>query len=441
MFLKQIAGKGRACGSWKDTALVLIVLVYSGNPALVGLFPAEPQLVALALFLGFLLARRGILPFSSPFLVVVAIFGGVLLTQCIEFDFCPGVTIAGFYVRLFIGYALMRLVPDFSRVFVRAMVALAVLSFVFYIPYMLLSVGGHSVEGLLTSVTEKLGTLGVARRSVILHTFAVDHFSPRNFGMFWEPGAFAGYLILGLIFLAVAKKDLPRGRYRRALLILSVALLTTMSTTGYIAFALIPLLHYDWRSADWSRTFVRVMVGVYILLPLFLWGAVYAYNTLPFLKEKIEKQSYRIEHKRPGWHRGRVGSLVFDWEYIKSRPLTGWGPHASTRYSLHPREVYEKTVTGMGNGFSDFTAKYGITGFLTWFIMVLVGFRRLTQRDLWATGLILALIMIELQGERFLNYPLFLGLAFLQPPQVEPSESAPDHQLLVRQYMETFRTS
>lgn len=395
--------------SWKNTTLVLLALVYSGNPAPGRVFPVEPQLVLLSLFFGVLLIRRNRRVFSSDFVIVGSIFAGILMAQCIDFSFYPFVTMAGFFVRLFIGYALIRLVKNFPQTFVQVMVKLALLSFVFYVPYVLLGAAGISVEGIIFRVAEALGTVGGGRRPVFLHTF-LGGFVPRNSGMFWEPGAFQGYLILGLIFLAFIKKHIPRKQYVRSLVILIAAVLTTLSTTGYIALVLIPLLHYDWSAAERNKTVFRILVGFYCLLPIIIGGSIYAYKTLPFLGEKIDAQLEALDQREGRWHRGRIGSIVFDWEYIQQRPLTGWGLHSSTRYALHP---WMESSEGMGNGFSDFVAKFGILGFSTWFICVYRGFRQISGGNSHASILICGIILLELQGEAFLGFPIFLGLGFI----------------------------
>ncbi len=420
MYQKYIPINISQSKQWREMALVFLALAYSGNDTVGKLFPTEPQLVILALFLGFLLEHRGIRPFSSQFLAAVAIFGGILLVQCVDYAFYPVVTIAGFFVRLFIGYALMRLVPDFPRVFVRAMVALALLSFLFHIPYVLLSTAGISLEGPITRAAELLGTASSARRPLFLHTF-MGYFSFRNAGMFWEPGAFAGYLILGLIFLAVAKKNLSREQYRRAFLILTIAILTTLSTTGYVVYPLILLLHYGGTMQTKNKISAKIMFGMYIFLPVIIGCSFIAYNKLPFLKEKISHQMDMLDREEGNWHVGRIGSIVFDWEYIKRRPLTGWGLHRSTRYSLNP-EIIE-TPQGMGNGFSDFMATFGITGMLIWLFYVFRGMMHLTNRNLPATMFILLILCLVLQGEAFFNFPLFLGLMFLCVPRSLPAFS------------------
>ncbi|ETT72288.1 putative LPS biosynthesis transmembrane protein [Paenibacillus sp. FSL R7-277] len=58
----------------------------------------------------------------------------------------------------------------------------------------------------------------------------------RNYGLFWEPGAFQVYLNLALIFELFAKNE-TRKRYVLGFI---VAIITTFSTTGYIV--LVPIL-------------------------------------------------------------------------------------------------------------------------------------------------------------------------------------------------------
>lgn len=391
-------------------ALVLLALVYSGNPAVERVLPREPQLVLLALLFGCLLLRRTRRICSSKFVVVASMFAAILLVQCLEFSFWPTVTIAGYFVRLFIGYAVIRLTPEFSRVFVRAMVGLAWLSFAFYVPYMLLSAAGLRLDGVITHVAEMLGTATVAQRPLFLYTFLGD-FSPRNSGMFWEPGAFQGYLILALVFLAFIKHDTPRKQYIYYLAVLCAAVLSTFSTTGYIALGLIPLLHYEWRTQDPRQMVFRILVGVYLVLPCMVGGGLYAYKTLPFLSDKVHEQYLMVEMRRPKWETQRYGSLVFDWKYISTRPLFGWGINWHTRYALDPESIDVRM--GHGNGMSDFTASFGFLGMCIWSLATFLGIQRFVGA--YQCCLVMLILFLLLQGERFLGHPMFLGLMFLGP--------------------------
>ncbi|MFC1896149.1 O-antigen ligase family protein [Thermodesulfobacteriota bacterium] len=388
---------------------MLLVLVYSGNQAPGRIFPIDPQLVALALFLGFLFIRRSHRIFSFDFVLIGGIFACLLLVQCVDFSFYPFVSMAGFFVRLFIGFTLIRLVDNFPRVFVRAMVGLALLSFAFHLPYLLLSTADINMESIITRLAELLGTASVARRPLLLHTFMGD-FSPGNAGMFWEPGAFAGYLILALVLLALVKDEITKQDYKRYFIILSIALVTTLSTTGYVSFPLVLLLHYNWQGLSLNETIGRWLLAAYVVLPLMIMVLSHSYQTIDFLQAKIDHQLQVIEYREGRWHRGRIGSIIFDWEYVKRRPLSGWGLHSSTRYSLHP---WMESSEGMGNGFSDFIAKFGIFGMLVFLTHLYWGVMYYTERNMFKSLYILVIVVMLLQGEAFFGYPLFLGLMFL----------------------------
>ncbi len=395
-----------------DLFLVVLLLAFSGNPAVMGQPFIDLALIGVATFLVVLMFVRHKRPFTQKFFIVAGLFGTILLIQCVQLSFYPIITITGFYTRLFIGYAIYRLVDHFPLVYVRAIFFLSILSLLFYVSREISIFSGFDLISVLGPLEKIFGMPeSPASYKLLLHTFPKTIGNQhRNAGMFWEPGAFAGYLILALIFLAFVKNDLPKLRYWRYLFILSGTLLTTLSTTGYLAFILIPLLHYDWHSHSRSHAIGRLLVGFYLVLPFLVIGSLYAYSNIQFLKEKVSTQLYSVEIRKTGWHRTRMGSLIFDMEYIQRRPWTGWGLHSTTRYSLHP---LMESSEGMGNGMSDFTAKLGISGMLIWLLVTFNGIRNLFGHKVTKSLLAMGIILLVLQGEAFLGYPLFLGLMFL----------------------------
>jgi hypothetical protein len=404
----------------KEMALVILVLVYSGNPTPFLIFPKEPQLTLLAAFLSLLLIKSKRELLSKSFIKITGVFTVILIIQCISFRFYPFVTIAGFFIRLIIGYTLIRLIDNFPLVFVRAMVFIALISLTCHIPFALLVYGNIGVENIIIQIAEKIGTATLTRWPLFLHTFLSD-IPPRNAGMFWEPGAFSGYLIMGLVFLSLAKNEFSKRDYRIYLIILSLSIITTRSTTGYVVYPFALLLHYDWSAFTLGKRIERGLLAFFIIIPLIVTIGFVSYRNLDFLKNKIEKQFQSVEVNREGWHLTRFGTLLFDWEYIKSRPFTGWGLHEDTRYVFHPRI---EDLMGMGNGFSDFTAKFGMLGMTTWLLSVFIGFRRLIPNNQFQPIHIMFIIVLLLQGEQFLNHPFWIGLAFLDSPEINHEYSS-----------------
>lgn len=69
-----------------------------------------------------------------------------------------------------------------------------------------------------------------------------SHIFARNSGPFWEPGAFQGFLILGLLFILHINKKISFKRTK--LVLLGITIITTNSTTGYILLLLIVVAFY-----------------------------------------------------------------------------------------------------------------------------------------------------------------------------------------------------
>ena len=71
---------------------------------------------------------------------------------------------------------------------------------------------------------------------------------------------------------------------------------------------------------------------------------------------------------------------------------------------------------GMGNGFSDFIAKFGILGMFLYLLTLYRGTIYYNRGNSLRSLHIILIVVIMLQGEAFLGFPLFLGLMFLGPP-------------------------
>lgn len=217
----------------------------------------------------------------------------------------------------------------------------------------------------------------------------------RNPGMFWEPGAFAGYLILGLLFIVIKNRSFTIGKYKKEVICIILGIITSQSTTGYFLLALVTLL-YTWDKYRWSRIFV---------VPLSILFIYWVYNNIAFMGNKVEDQyNQAITMGKNDVSNSRFGSLNMDLQYILSQPFTGNGLDFSTRYRFHPEVTKD---IGNGNGMSNFIAVWGIPFFLFWLYSVYRFTYLYTQKKTISLFFSTVLILI-LQGEQFLNYPMFL---------------------------------
>ncbi len=70
--------------------------------------------------------------------------------------------------------------------------------------------------------------------------------------MFWEPGAFAGYLLIALIFIILKNKKFEIGKYRKESFWIFIGIITTMSTTGIVILSII-ILCYALQNYKWGK--------------------------------------------------------------------------------------------------------------------------------------------------------------------------------------------
>lgn len=403
----RLAGPVR-CGRVSDVALILAVLCISGNP--VALWPAGHETtyaIVAAILASVLFLRRGLGGRAvRAFVPIGFVFVMLSIVHAYAFNVFPIITVVGFLTRLFIGMAVVIMVSDFVGAYVVAMMGLSLLSFVFWVPEYIASLSGIPFHQFFRTLATQLGSQPDDRWCLGFHTYLTDpQQMHRNSGIFWEPGAFAGYIIIALVMLAVLRSSLTRKRHLTALCILTGALLSTFSTAGYVAYPIALLLNYDWRDVNWGRrSGVALMVA-----PLAIFGSIYAFNKLDFLQPKIREQISAVERREYGWRINRIGTLVYDWEYFSGRPLTGWGLHKKTNLTLDP----QATDLGFGNGMASFIVKFGLVGFGVFLFGLVRGASHMGGKSRAFVFGFLASTLVVLQGEHYLDYPLFLALMFL----------------------------
>ena len=101
---------------------------------------------------------------------------------------------------------------------------------------------------------------------------------------------------------------------------------------------------------------------------------------------------------------------MVDLYYSVKHPLIGNGLHERTRLADHQYLVamFARGEEAMaGNGFSDTVAKWGL---IFCFVYGLIFFKTNKELDAKRKLFFLLLLCVILQGETFMDYPLFLGL-------------------------------
>lgn len=180
--------------------------------------------------------------------------------------------------------------------------------------------------------------------------------------------------------------------------ILFVALLTTFSTTGYVVLMLV-LSAIMIKEA--KNMFFKVAVSAIVVS-----GVIYAFTAFDFLGEKIQSQyenALIIEQGDVSW--SRFGAAVVDYHEIVRHPFVGNGFVMDARY---PK--LGGLMSGSGNGFSGAINMFGLIAIFFYLLQLYKFSPGKSLIDKWLFFFAIALL---LQGEYFLNYPMFWALIFL----------------------------
>ena len=187
----------------------------------------------------------------------------------------------------------------------------------------------------------------------ILFTFDDIHYY-RNSGFCWEPGAFGSFLTLALMFNFFINDF----KLNKEALIITLAILTTVSTTAYLGVFLLFFLRYRVLNKGSKITIVMFAIIFALAIP-----------NVPFLGEKIveiyeqdiqdlkelEQLSVYYEDVERQIPLNRFASVIFLYEQFNWKLLLG----VSNQYDEYYIDEYNVNIS---NGIMDFLTKFGVVG-------------------------------------------------------------------------------
>lgn len=371
--------------------LMLLFFCISGNPAFndgsLGKWLNLVMIFILISAMHFRVKRNTYLPIFKWTVLVCVIFSA----QFLKFGQITVLGSLNFIMKIWCAIMMAKLLGEkFPETALRVMSVICLISLVLY-PFNLAGIRFPA----LVEIQSK-------SESLIFYTQTwedIKHSGPyRNSGMFWEPGAFAGYIIF-VFMLFIGNPASLWKKYKVRFLLLFIALITTLSTTGYIVASV--LILYAILKTHRSKVLGIALAGLASA------GIIYLFLNLDFLGEKIKNEFFFAESENEiGLNYSRIGSVIFDLQYIASSPIFGNGLDNSTRFRFH-QGLPEEDLSGFSNGFSGCIASMGILYMIVYLVSV---FRNPTLKSRWMLMLILILL---LQGEYFLNYPAFMSLPFI----------------------------
>lgn len=376
--------------SYKDNLYAYLLLCVSGNPFLPEVFTEWIYIVVA--FILFILNFNRLLNDKADgnrFLKWIIGFAVLFAAQFVVLSSVSIPADVNFLAKFSISFIIPCILGlKFRYAYFRAISFTAAVSLIFYSIYCL--------TGWYTG-------LSFGRdNSILIYNQLIGDDIPRNSGMFWEPGAFQGYInLVPLLFIDNLKQLWEQERF--SCVILTLALLTTFSTTGYIVFMVIILSKIILGIHNKFSKFAISIILIFVV--------IYVFTSLDFLGEKIQEQyqsALIVEQGDASW--SRFGAAVVDYYEIARHPFIGNGFLMEARY---PTLV--ELMSGSGNGFTGAINMFGL-------IIIIIYLMQLYkyspgQKKVDKCIFIIAIVLL-LQGEFFLNFPAFWALLFIKYPQV-----------------------
>jgi len=248
-----------------DYFLMILFIALSGVPYLVS--PILNMLQFSLLFLIFILRRKTI---NKSFLLLFTILFVLTLLQGLDFNFFPIMTNIGLYILVLSAYFIVKILEDkFISHYIIVMYYVAIVSLFFFLPILLLPAIGYFFVDNVVPLFNSLNFAHSIQSTIIIYNFTdIDSF--RNNGPYWEPGVFAGYLIIAFMFNVIAEKKI----IERKNIVFFIAIITTTSTTAFLTmFVFLSFIYYKqiknfiFKSITITSIIVISMVFTYLYSP------------------------------------------------------------------------------------------------------------------------------------------------------------------------------
>ena len=378
---------------------LFLFIQFSGNPFFTSFFYPKSSLVIYTVFFSLyvFLKSKGIKKnFFLKLIQIISIIWVVVFFQYLIFNQISIPGVLRFNCQLILGFFTLIYYLDKKINILEAYIKLFSFLVLFSIPFFILNqfyFFGIDINHLYS-------------KSLILYTMRdsepVFYNFIRNSGMFWEPGAFAGYLILAIIFIAIQNRGFNLKNYKKKYRIIFFGVITTLSTGAYLTLFTYLLIESIFNNKSYLIKIFLLFLSIIITF--------WSYSRLDFLSDKVDNEySNAMGMTMMDISPTRMGSLIMDAQYIESSPFFGNTLDDKVRFRFHP---WIDENIGHGNGMSNFIAYWGIPLFIFWFFSF---FNFLNQHLLsYSKSLSLMLIiLLTLQLEQFLLFPLYLIFFFI----------------------------
>lgn len=219
----------------------------------------------------------------------------------------------------------------------------------------------------------------------------------RNCGPFWEPGIFASWIVLAILFLG--NKELFPNR-RIPLVILVLGVLSTYSAAGYLVLFVVLLLRLVYNTNQMQSQQMKIFAHMLILIML----GVFVYFVYPIISVLFEENKYLTQLVGESfWNSSRIFSIKQNFDLFVLEPI--WG---------HGQAYVVANTINVGNTASSIylLACFGILG-VSYTVGIVFGIMRQKGLTIMEKILILVIILVLVNKEPHYEFVWMWALIFM----------------------------
>jgi hypothetical protein len=351
---------------------VLMMILYAGRSLMFFESPdfgKNPVGVVLPFLFSIILAFKWRIVFTVEFYVLLLFFTLYFLAISIKYYVIHPSFLVTYFLLFFTTYTAVKALKfNIFIIYEKILYILAIISLVLW-GFQVLA-GGDALFNIISgyfSFMEPISFVSGKGISTVVYaiqpyaTTLINNFTTsRNCGFAWEPGSYASYLCLG-IYINLFSREQDKNSRKRFWVFLA-ALLSTLSTTGYVILSII-MIYYLMNKE--FRNIVLLIPVVIIALILFF--------SLPFMKDKIlelVKEPASIQNmvwdsygRETATTPQRFSSLLITLIDFKNNPILGIAAHGEESWV---RQVGSNIspISGIGN----LLAQFGLAGTIPFII-------------------------------------------------------------------------
>ena len=303
----------------------------------------------------------------------------------------------GYFLKVATGIFFIFSINKFPQKYVNVLCAFGCISLVFYLP-----------QAFGLPLRDFFSNLNLMAGSNIVHIGIYNFHNGlefRNSGPFWEPGAFAGYLVvaffINIFLLKKSAKDYSN-------IIIIITLFSTQSTMGILSFLLIFIVYNFTSSAKITNN--MKLIYLLVFFPSVVIAVVLAVTQLDFLYYKILMQMQDTASENGVYQINRFGNILYDLDFIRLKPFLGWSVNPETRFFLDPS--LKEFISGQGVGLTGLIVRFGFP-FAIYLLLTAYFSSARIYSNRAVSSVFLIVLVFMLVGEQYQNYPLFYSIILL----------------------------